>query len=125
MSLRPIQLEQLPYGGITSLVQVVFDNIEEGRYYYVHEREPGETHYDLYGRVTDKNPDSVTIAVLYRRPIVGLNEGGWEVTDNEHDAMIYRATRDLVNSFEQDMSARYYLPEEGVGSDIDSDTDSD
>lgn len=125
MSEQRLHLEQLTHSGIAVLVQVVFDNIEEGRYYYVREREPGEVPYDLYGRVTDKNPDSVTIAVLYRRPIMDLNEGGWEAADDDHDGMIYRATRDLVNSFEQDMSARYYLPENGVGPDIGSDTDSD
>jgi hypothetical protein len=121
MSVRRIQMEQLTHGALAQRIQVVFDNIEEGRYYYVREREPGETHYDLYGRVTDKNAESVTIAVIYRRTIVDLNEGAWESADSDHEGMIYRAMRDLVNSFEQEMSARYYLPEDGIADASDSD----
>lgn len=123
MSARRLQIEQLTHAAISTLTQVVFDNIEEGRYYYVREREPGETPYDLYGRVTDKNSESVTIAVIYRRSIVDLNEGVWEATDSDHDGMVYRASRDLINSFEQEMSARYYLPEEGVSDASSSDSD--
>ena len=120
MSERRIQLEQLTHSGVAVLTQVVFDNIEEGRYYYVREREPGEAPYDLYGRVTDKNPDGVALEVLYRRPIADLNEGEWEAV-GEDEETVYRASRDLVNSFEQEMSARYYLPEDGIASDTDSD----
>ena len=121
MSVRRIQMEQLTHAAVAQMTQVVFDNIEEGRFYYVREREPGETPYDLYGRVTDKNSESVTIAVIYRRSVVDINEGAWEATDSDHDGMIYRAMRDLVNSFEQEMSARYYLPEDGIADASDSD----
>jgi hypothetical protein len=39
----------------------------------------------------------------------GIGEGGWEEMDEDHDDE-YVASRDLVNSWEQDMSARFYLP---------------
>lgn len=107
-------MEQLLNAGLATLTQVVFDNIEDGRYYYVREREPGETYYDLYGRVTDKTADRVSISVLFRRPIVDLNEGAWESADSEHEGLVYHVARDLVNSVEQEMSARFYLPQDAA-----------
>jgi hypothetical protein len=102
---------QLMINPLSVLTQVVFDNIEEGRYYYVREREPGETPYDLYGRVSDKSGDRVVLEVLARRALNpdGVGEGVWEEMDDES----YVAARDLINSCEQEMSARYYLPLEG------------
>lgn len=102
---------QLVINPLSALTQVVFDNIEEGRYYYVREREPGETPYDLYGRVSDKSGDRVVLEVLVRRALNPdhVGEGAWEEMDDES----YVASRDLVNSWEQTMSSRYYLPLEG------------
>ena len=119
MSTSAQLMSQLTRGGVATLVQVVFDNIEVGHYYYVREREPGELPYDLYGRVTEKVPEGVTLEMLYRRPIVDLNEGEWEAVDEDEET-VYRATRDLINSNEQEMSARYYLPLEA---DAESDSD--
>jgi hypothetical protein len=110
MATERIEISQLILNPLPTLVQVVFDNIEEGRYYYVREREPGETPYDLYGRVSDKSGDRVVIDVLARRALnPDGSEGAWEDMDDE----TYVASRDLVNSWEQNMSSRYYLPLEG------------
>ena len=115
MSTSPQPLSQLILSGLSMLVQVVFENIEEGHYYYVREREPGETPYDLYGRVTSKSADGVVLDVIFRRSVMGPNEGDWTIIPGDDDGGTYRAGHDLVNSFEQEMSSRYYLP---VPSDI-------
>lgn len=103
---------QLTINPLAVLTQVVFDNIEEGRYYYVREREPGETPYDMYGRVTEKSGDRVVLEVFARRALNpdGISEGAWEEMDDE----TYIASRDLINSWEQGISARYYLPVEAT-----------
>ena len=67
------------------LVHVVFENINEGRYYYVREREPCETPYDLYGRVTSKSAEGVVMDVIFRRPIVDSNEGAWIIIADDDD----------------------------------------
>jgi len=114
MSSSAQPMDQLLRAGLATLTQVVFDNIEEGRYYYVREREPGETFYDLYGRVSDKTGSVVTLDVLFKRSIVATNEGEWEAVGDDDDASRYRAERDLVNSVEQEMSARFYLPQDAA-----------
>lgn len=105
---------QLVINPLSALTQVVFDNIEEGRYYYVREREPGETPYDLYGIVSDKSGDHVRIRFVARRPInADGREGAWEDMGEDFDEE-YGASRDLVNSWEESMSSRYYLPLEAT-----------
>jgi hypothetical protein len=103
----------------------VFDNIERGRYYYVREREPGETPRDLYGRVINKSGDSVVLNVLFRRAGTDISGGVWESGADGDENGTYRVGRDLVNSFEQDISARYYLPYYGSDSSNRSDSSSD
>jgi hypothetical protein len=128
MSASPQPLSQLTPYGLTMLVHVVFENIDEGRYYYVREREPGETPYDLYGRVTSKSAEGVVMDVIFRRSIVGSNEGAWAIIADDDDEGTYCAYRNLINSVEQEMSARYYLPVASTivsGTPIDSDSGSD
>jgi hypothetical protein len=125
MSVRALQREQLLSGSLMPLTQVVFDNIERGRYYYVREREPGETPRDLYGRVINKTADSVVINVLFRRPGTDISGGVWESGADGDENGTYRVGRDLINSFEQDISARYYLPCDSRSSSSDSDSGSD
>jgi hypothetical protein len=125
MSVRALQREQLLSGSLMHLTQVVFDNIERGRYYYVREREPGETPRDLYGRVINKSGDSVVLNVLFRRAGTDISGGVWESGADGDENGTYRVGRDLVNSFEQDISARYYLPCDSRSSSSDSDSGSD
>jgi hypothetical protein len=100
--------EQLTLGSLHVLTLVVFDNIEVGLYYYVREREPGETFYDMYGRVTNKNADSVTLEIIARRGVnnENINANNWVAEDDN----TYIATRELINSCEHEMSSHYYLP---------------
>jgi hypothetical protein len=125
MSVRALQREQLLSGSLMHLTQVVFDNIERGQYYYVREREPGETPRDLYGRVIHKTGDSVVLNVLFRRAGTDISGGVWESGADGDENGTYRVGRDLVNSFEQDISARYYLPCDSSRSSSGSDSGSD
>lgn len=101
-------LEQLTLGSLHILTHVVFENIDEDLYYYVRGREPGETFYDFYGRVTDKTADSVTLEIIARRSVSNenVNVNNWVAESGN----TYIVTRELVNSCEQEMSVRYYLP---------------
>ena len=103
-----------PHAGcVTELVQVMFDNIQRDRYYYVHSRddEDSDYDYDYLAHVKRLRPTStsnhVTISISHRRRN-NINGGGLGVWQ-EYPAEFTYGSND-VNSDDQENCARFYLP---------------
>ena len=103
-----------PHAGcVTELVQVMFDNIQRGQYYYVHSRddEDSDYDYDYLAHVTNHstNPDSnyVTFRISHRRRnnMYGGGIGAWQERTDE-----FTYGPNDVNSDEQENCVRFYLP---------------
>lgn len=58
---------QLTRSPLPLLTRVVFENIEHGHYYYVRLREVGYVPYDIFGRASHKDDDSIVVNTLYFR----------------------------------------------------------